>query len=274
MVRIIVCTLRGEPQQILSDEAVFSVEKLKEHLGVLDQGCFLSTIVHNNAALDDATDLAAFSQPVEVNLVQHASHWSPHLLSAARGPDISEVEGALRRFADPNSQDDNGWTALSFAACRGDIDMVKLLCKAGADPELGPDDNAPLHLAVREGCLRVVDYLLVKRCDVNQPDSYGVTPLQVAAEEGHEELLASLCEAGADMEATDDENVTPLLEACRVGEVGAVKSLLERRAEVDKVTLNGSSAQDLLMASLRMRQHSAEKALQIRELARDLNAST
>ena len=123
MVRIIVCTLRGEPQQILSDEAVFSVEKLKEHLGVLDQGCFLSTIVHNNAALDDATDLAAFSQPVEVNLVQHASHWSPHLLSAARGPDISEVEGALRRFADPNSQDDNGWTALSFAACRGDIDM-------------------------------------------------------------------------------------------------------------------------------------------------------
>ena len=123
MVHIIVCNLRGERQQILSEETSFSVEKLKEHLGVLGQGCFLSSILRDKVILDDATDLAGFTQPVELNLIQHPSQWSPMLLSAAHRQDISEVDSALRNFADPNSQDDNGWTALCFAALHGNMNM-------------------------------------------------------------------------------------------------------------------------------------------------------
>lgn len=270
MVHIIVCNLRGERQQILSEETSFSVEKLKEHLGVLGQGCFLSSILRDKVILDDATDLAGFTQPVELNLIQHPSQWSPMLLSAAHRQDISEVDSALRSFADPNSQDDNGWTALCFAALHGNMNMVKLLRKAGADCELGPDENAALHFAVRGGYLQVVDYLVAQRCDVNGPDSYGVSPLQAAAEEGDNELVSALCDLCADLDAADDEEVTPLLAACCKGEVAVVKTLLDRRAEVSKVTRTGASAQNLLLGFLESRQTSAEKISQARDLLRDL----
>lgn len=271
MVHIIVCSLRGERQQIFAEETPFSVEKLKEHLGILAQGCFLSSILRDKDILDDATDLAGFPQPVEVNLIQHPSHWSPMLLSAAHRQDISEVESALRSLADPNSQDDNAWTAICFAALHGNLNMVKLLRKAGADCELGPDENAALHFAVRGGYLPVVDYLVAQRCDVNGRDSYGVSPLQAAAEEGDNELVPALCDFCADLDAADDEEVTPLLAACCRGEVSVVKTLLDRRAEVSNVTRTGASAQSLLLGFLESRPTSAEKVSQARDLLRDLD---
>ena len=136
MVEIRIHTLRGDHWQILSEQAaeeVFSVEQLKRHASLMGQGCFLTDIVYKEAILDDETDLASLPQPVEVTLVQHSSHWSPGLLAAAPSKTLPEVEAALRRFADPNSQDDRGWTALCFAASRGDHGMEpwQIMSKAG-----------------------------------------------------------------------------------------------------------------------------------------------
>jgi ankyrin repeat protein len=64
-------------------------------------------------------------------------------------PEIAEV---LKRGADVNSADPNGYTALMYAANLGRVDNVKALLASGADASLkSKDDETALSLAERSG---------------------------------------------------------------------------------------------------------------------------
>ena len=54
------------------------------------------------------------------------------LLDAANDNNLGKLQLALRNNADINAQHKNGWTALTFAATIGHLEIVKLLLYEGA----------------------------------------------------------------------------------------------------------------------------------------------
>ena len=56
------------------------------------------------------------------------------LREAAHYGDVEGVEALLKNGADPNKQDNGGWTPLHVACWNGHTEIVTMLLKAGADP--------------------------------------------------------------------------------------------------------------------------------------------
>ena len=74
------------------------------------------------------------------------------LQSAAAAGHVNIVEMLLKHRADPNIQEQGGYTPLHAAAQNGDLKMVRALLYGGADLTLESDDGrTPLDLALEAG---------------------------------------------------------------------------------------------------------------------------
>ena len=65
-----------------------------------------------------------------------------HLTAAVAEGRYDLAKEALEHGSDPNSTTSDGATALHLAAGDGDVDIIKLLLRAGAVPSRGVKDSA------------------------------------------------------------------------------------------------------------------------------------
>jgi ankyrin repeat protein len=81
-----------------------------------------------------------------------------------------------------SGKDQNGDTALHFAASIGDVAVTEQLIAARCNVNV-PDwhGNSPLHSAAVLGYVAVTKELIVARCNVDLQDIDGLTPLHDAA---------------------------------------------------------------------------------------------
>lgn len=71
------------------------------------------------------------------------------LIEAVKTDQVAKVEAALNSGADIHEQDEQGWTALNWAAGKGNLDVVKLLLARGADVfRVGRDQRTPYKIAL------------------------------------------------------------------------------------------------------------------------------
>jgi truncated hemoglobin YjbI len=139
---------------------------------------------------------------------------------------------ATRRFA--------GNTLLHFAAGTGCFEVVSLLLRLGADPNIhGRGNHTPLYCVANECASQTgpeVVYALVRAgADVNACGGVTrATPLHMAARRGHLEIARALLDSGAVVNVRDRKGDTPLQRAinCRKDEVSHL--LLERGALSDQ----------------------------------------
>lgn len=122
---------------------------------------------------------------------------------AVRDDDMQTVRSLLRAGADPKAPNRYGVTPLSLAATNGDAAVVELLLKAGADPNAAmPGGQTVLMTAARTGNPDAVKALLAHGAAVDARESnYGETALMWAAAENHPEAAKALIEHGADVNA-------------------------------------------------------------------------
>lgn len=111
------------------------------------------------------------------------------------------VEGALdvlkqgiRQGFDVNYQDDTGKTLLNSVVASNNIDLVRSLLAAGANPNVKlPNGQVPLHVAMTSEIAPLIIKELVKAgADVNAKDNRGYTPLMKAVAEGNIPAVATL----------------------------------------------------------------------------------
>jgi len=98
-------------------------------------------------------------------------------------------------------------SALIRAAVAGDLALVRLLVRAGAEPGAPcacAGAETPLWAAAAAGWRDVVAFLLGAGADPDAAAFAGATPLHVAAMRGHDDLGRLLLAAGADPGQADD----------------------------------------------------------------------
>ena len=119
-------------------------------------------------------------------------------------------------------------TALIRAARSADVEAMKLLVAAGADPKRPEPDGLNTLIAVAAGpevpplvivdkerpdepdAIAAIEFLLAHGVEVNAADRFGVTALHTVAKRGYVDVLRYLAAHGADVNAADKTGRTPL----------------------------------------------------------------
>jgi len=132
---------------------------------------------------------------------------------------IDTVAVLLEAGADPNVWatghiDPTNLTPLMIALSRhNNPELIQLLIKHGADPDIQVENQTPLDHAIRSSFFNGYDMvkLFVSYCDIEQSDERGKTALMRACESDHDsELVLILLGAGADTSKKDHLGKTAL----------------------------------------------------------------
>jgi uncharacterized protein len=123
------------------------------------------------------------------------------LLAAAESGDSVAALALVTDKTAVNAHQDDGTTALHWAAYHDDLALIRRLLQAGAS--------------------------------VNVANDYGATPLSEAAERADPEALRLLLEAGADVESPNADGQTALMTVARTDVVEAAKVLVAHGANVN-----------------------------------------
>ncbi len=166
-----------------------------------------------------------------------------NLITAAKEGNNEKVIELLKSGADPKAKDNNGDTALHWAAECGHAAVVKSLLEAGADLEASSHyGDTALNIAAYRGHAAVVTALLEAGADLEAIDKYGNTALALAAGRGHAAVVTVLLEKGANPNASNGWGETALILAADRGHAAVVKLLLARGAAVNEAGENGNTA--------------------------------
>ncbi|XP_044051096.1 histone-lysine N-methyltransferase EHMT1a isoform X2 [Siniperca chuatsi] len=110
-----------------------------------------------------------------------------------------------------NSQDDGGWTPITWAIEYKHKELVHLLLARGADVNIrDKEENVCLHWAALSGCDDVAQALLEAQCDLSAVNVHGDSPLHVAVRENHLDSVMLFLSRGADVNQRNREGETAL----------------------------------------------------------------
>lgn len=161
------------------------------------------------------------------------------------------VSDALKDKADVNKRVD-GWNALE-KACRynSDLNVIKLLVKAGADINSKDSDNQTILMIASQYASNpdIIEYLIDNGADVNAVDDDGYTALIGALTYNSTPKVAEvLIKNRANVNVKNNLWDTPLMIATAKNvDLSIVKKLVEKGADINAQTQEGLSA--LLIAS-------------------------
>jgi ankyrin repeat protein len=158
-----------------------------------------------------------------------ALHWAAYL------DDLETAKLLVSARANVSAANRYGVRPISLAATNGSEAIVELLLTAGADPNTKlRGGETVLMTAARTGKLGPVNALLARGADVNAHEQRGQTALMWAAAEGHAAVALALIRAGADFRTPLPSGFTPLFFAVREGRLAVVRVLLTAGADVNE----------------------------------------
>ncbi|XP_046424438.1 BRCA1-associated RING domain protein 1-like isoform X4 [Neodiprion fabricii] len=118
------------------------------------------------------------SQSIPKNINKPNMNGETPLHKACLKRNIEKVRSLLEAGANPNTQDHAKWTPLFEATSYGYYEICKLLLEAGANPDTPVEQNrTALHEAVKYNNIEMIKLLQQYKADVNACDSSGKTPL-------------------------------------------------------------------------------------------------
>ena len=193
---------------------------------------------------------------------------SEALLAAARGGNSGLLRDLLKSGADVRARTKNGMTAVHLAAVGGHVAVLSVLVDFKADfrgrmrhhvlvADRGLDEGSvtilrqptALHLAVSQGHLSTVQFLLSHGADVDARDRGDETPLMWAVRLGFDNVVDCLIERNAGLEGMNMDGKTALHIAARYGREHAVSVLLAKGASASPLDNAGRSPLRDAMAS-------------------------
>lgn len=188
------------------------------------------------------------------------------LIDAIKRNAPRDVRSALLRGADPNSSAPGTGPAIATAAAAKAYDALRALLES---PETRIDatnarNETALMFAALHGEIDIVRLLLRKGAEVNRP---GWTPLHYAASMGRLDVVRLLVDEHAYIDAQSPNQTTPLMMAARHRQFSVIEYLVEQGADPTPVNEAGLSAAEYLA-----RNNELERARWLRQKAADYEA--
>ncbi len=171
------------------------------------------------------------------------------LYTAAVHSNNAKVSELLAAGADANNY--YGISPLAAAAQRGNLEIVELLLRAGAQVTNSRYGNKPLLSATLQisythptPSLEILQRLLRYGANVDERAMNGDSALHWAAASGQIEVVKFLIAAGANVNAAACDGETPLIKAAQRSHLETVKILIDAKASVLARNSTGRTAFD------------------------------
>uniref|UniRef100_A0A8C2AQW5 Ankyrin-1 n=1 Tax=Cyprinus carpio TaxID=7962 RepID=A0A8C2AQW5_CYPCA len=133
----------------------------------------------------------------------------------------------IKNGIDINTANQNGLNGLHLASKEGHVKMVLELLHHGIVLETTTKKgNTALHIAALAGQEQVVTELVNYGANVNAQSQKGFTPLYMAAQENHLEVVKFLLDNGANQTIPTEDGFTPLAVALQQGHENVVALLI------------------------------------------------
>jgi len=156
---------------------------------------------------------------------------------------VPEVRG-IRLNAD--DQDDQGRTALHYAAEMGHVEVCRVLLSVAGEiishKAKGLFGSTALHTAAANGQREAVEFLIWHDADVMLKNDNGSTPLHVAAGLGDVAMCRTLLDANSPVDAFANDGRTPLHVAVQNGHRSVAGLLINYGCDVNAKTLRNENA--------------------------------
>ncbi|XP_042310083.1 ankyrin repeat and death domain-containing protein 1B isoform X2 [Sceloporus undulatus] len=183
-----------------------------------------------------------FKKKVNINAVNVLKRTALHF--AVAGNHISAVDFLLHHKARVDIADKHGLTPVHLAAWSGNLDIMLILIKAGADQKAKNQERRnALHLAAQNNSVRIVDYFIqdLHLLDLNTRDEKGRKPFLLAAEKGHAEMVNELISLNLSTSEKDNDGNTALHLAAKNGHHEVVEVLLPQWEEINEFNEDGET---------------------------------
>ncbi|KAK6983592.1 ankyrin repeat and KH domain-containing protein 1 [Biomphalaria glabrata] len=171
------------------------------------------------------------------------------LIEASKGCFSADVlKYLLDKGVNINKKENEGLTALHFAAKYHKFDLAEVLLKYGALVNLKSCDGCtPLHHAVRD--LHIVKLFLENRANVNSEDDLGNTPLSLASKFSGDRVnvVQLLISYGSDVNHKNISGMSPLWLAAQNLNTKCFELLLNAKADLGPDQLQQKSALSILL---------------------------
>jgi len=157
------------------------------------------------------------------------------LVDAVKSGDRAAALALIDRHADVNTAESDGTTPLHWAVYQNDLDLVDRLIKAGANVKAANDYGVtPMSEAAVVANAALIDRLLKAGADVESPNADGQTALMVVARTSYVEAASSLLKHGAKVNAVERwRGQTALMWAVAQNQPAMVKVLVAAGADVN-----------------------------------------
>ncbi len=171
------------------------------------------------------TEIFSYSQtptaakPDDLNPIYDENATNTSLMAAIVAGDLDLASQAVEAQASLDRYDwQLGFSPLGMAISRGHVDLVRFLLDVGANPRTGSLTMTALGLAAEQGEAEIIQMILPRGIDVNEPVGQdGWTALLSAIEHGHRSVVQLLVAAGANVNIWS-RGETPILLAAKCEE--------------------------------------------------------
>lgn len=142
--------------------------------------------------------------------VPNNNRQTPLYLAIDKGLGNDFIKVLLKAGADPNTGSDY-YTPLEMAIKKRDVELAQILMEAGANiHHVDQDGDTLFHVAASINSNKNIDFLLSQGLNINAKNNEGQTPLHIAAENGYDTVVEQMINNGADLFAADNNNDMPM----------------------------------------------------------------
>lgn len=169
------------------------------------------------------------------------------LIEAAKEGNAETAVSLISEGADVNACGSGGWPALTHAVCNNRLEMVKLLLKAGADPNTRISSWSVIKHATWKHFTKIVKALIDSGTDINMSDMKGDTVLMDAAWNGYDDITQLLLESGADPCSANRFGWTALHHAAWNGSMRSLLMLIRAGGDIYQKSMAEDGKRNVIM---------------------------